>query len=73
MAFFSTGLAVETIMLYIAKIKAWQKVSADGGLPLTPDFGMFLCAREDASPLTLRLARIIRDVDFDPSAIAPRG
>ena len=42
----------------------------EGGLPPLPVFGLFLYVREDASPLALQLAGIIRDVDFDPSAIA---
>jgi len=72
-AFVSAGLAVETNMPYMAKIKDWHEVPAEGGLPPLPDFGVFLYVREDASPLALLLAGIIRDVDFDPSAIAPRG
>ena len=72
-AFVSAGLAVETNMPYMAKIKDWHEVPAEGGLPPLPDFGVFLYVREDASPLALQLAGIIRDVDFDPSAIAPRG
>ena len=69
-AFFSAGLAVETNKPYMAKIKDWQEVPVDGGLPPLPDFGVFLYVREDASPLALQLSRITRDVDFDPSAIA---
>ena len=72
-AFVSAGLAVETNMPYMAKIKDWHEVPAEGGLPSLPDFGVFLYVREDASPLALQLAGIIRDVDFAPSAIAPRG
>ena len=69
-AFFNTGLAVETNKPYMAKIKDWQKVPVEGGLPPLPDFVVFLYVREDASPLALKLAGIIRDVDFGPSAIA---
>ena len=72
-AFVSAGLAVETNMPYMTKIKDWHEVPAEGGLPSLPDFGVFLYVREDASPLALQLAGIIRDVDFAPSAIAPRG
>ena len=72
-AFVSAGLAVETNMPYMAKIKDWHEVPVEGGLPPLPDFGVFLYAREDASPLALQLAGIIRDVDFDPSAIAKQG
>ena len=54
----------------MAKIKDWHEVPVEGGLPPLPDFGVFLYVREDASPLALQLAGIIRDVDFDPSAIA---
>ena len=54
----------------MAKIKDWHEVPVEGGLPAMPNFGVFLYVREDASPLALQLARIIRDVDFDPSAIA---
>ena len=70
MAFFSAGLAVETNMPYMAKIKDWDEVPVGDGLPPLPDFGVFLYVREDASPLALQLAGIIRDVDFDLSAIA---
>ena len=49
-----------------------MRVYAKATLQL-PDFGVFLYVREDASPLALQLAGIIRDVDFAPSAIAPRG
>ena len=73
MAFVSAGLAVETNMPYMAKIKDWHEVPVEGGLPPLPDFGVFLYVREDASPLALQLAGIIRDVDFNPSAIAKRG
>ena len=45
----------------------------EGGLPPLPDFGVFLYVREDGSALALQLAGIIRDVDFNPSAIAKRG
>ena len=72
-AFVSAGLAVEQNMLYMAKIKDCHEVPAEGGPPPLPDFGVFLYVREDASPLALQLAGIIRDVYFDPSAIAPRG
>ena len=72
-AFVSACLAVETNMPYMAKIKDWHEVPVEGGLPPLPDFGVFLYVREDASPLALQLAGIIRDVDFDPSAIAKRG
>ena len=72
-AFVSAGLAVETNMPYMARIKDWHEVPVEGGLPLLPDFGVFLYVREDASPLALQLAGIIRDVDFDPSAIAKQG
>ena len=71
--FVSASLAVETNMPYMAKIKDWHEVPAEGGLPLLPDFGVLLYVREDASPMALQLAWIIRDVYFDPSAIAPRG
>ena len=70
MAFFSADLAVETNKPYVAKIKAWPEVPVEGGLPPLPDFVVFLYVREDASPLALELAGIIRDVDFGPSAIA---
>ena len=73
MAFVSAGLAVETNMPYMAKIKDWREVPVEGGLPPLPDFGVFLFVREDASPLALQLAGIIRDVDFDLSAIAKQG
>ena len=73
MAFVSAGLAVETNMPYMAKIKDWHEVPVEGGLSPLPDFGVFLYVREDASPLALQLAGIIRDVDFDPSAIAKQG
>ena len=69
-AFFSAGLAVETNMPYMAKIKDWHEVPVGDGLPPLVDFGVFLYVREDASPLALQLAGIIRDVDFDLSAIA---
>ena len=69
-AFFNAGLAVETNKPYMAKIKDWQKVPVEGGLPPLPDFVVFLYVREDASPLALKLAGIIRYVDFGPSAIA---
>ena len=70
MAFFNAGLAVETNMPHMAKIKDWHEVPVEGGLPAMPDFGVFLYVREDASPLALKLAGIIRYVDFSPSAIA---
>lgn len=70
-AFVSAGLAVETNMPYMAKIKDWTEVPAAGGLPPLPDFGVFLYVRENASPLALQMAGIIRDVDFDPAAMAP--
>ena len=70
-AFVSAGLAVETNMPYMAKIKDWTEVAAEGGLPPLPDFGVFLYVRENASPLALQMAGIIRDVDFDPAAMAP--
>ena len=54
----------------MAKIKDWHEVPVEGGLPPLPDFVVFLYVREDASPLALQLAGIIRDVDFGPSAIA---
>ena len=54
----------------MAKIKDWHEVPVEGGLPAMPDFGVFLYVRADALPLALQIARIIRDVDFDPSAIA---
>ena len=73
MAFVSAGLAVETNMPYMAKFKDWHEVPVEGGLPPLPDFGVFLYVREDASPLALQLAGIIRGVDFDPSAIAKQG
>ena len=73
MAFVSAGLAVETNMPYMAKIKDWHEVPVEGGLPPLPDFGVFLYVREDASPLALQLVGIIRDIDFDPSAIAKQG
>lgn len=66
-AFVSAGLAVETNMPYMARIKDWQEVLPGAGLP---DFGIFLYVREGASPLALQLAGIIRDVDFDPAAMA---
>ena len=69
-AFVSAGLAVETNMPFMAKIKDWREVPAEGRLPPLPDFGVFLYVREDASPLALKLAGIIRYVDFGPSAIA---
>lgn len=69
-AFVSAGLAVETNMPYMARIKDWQEVPASAGLPALPDFGIFLHVREGASPLALQLAGIIRDVDFDPVAMA---
>ena len=69
-AFFSAGIAVETNMPYMAKIKGWHEVPVGEGLPPLVDFGVFLYVREDASPLALQLAGIIRDVDFDLSAIA---
>ena len=53
----------------MAKIKDWHEMPVEGGLPAMPDFGVFLYVREDALPLALQIARIIRDVDFDPSAI----
>ena len=68
--FFSAGVAVETNKPYTVKIKDWQEVPVEGGMPPLPDFGLFLHVREDASPLALQLAGSIRDVDFDPSAIA---
>ena len=58
-------------MPYMAKIKDWHEAPAEGGLPPLPNFGVFLYMRKNASPLALQLAGIIRDVDFDPSAIAP--
>ena len=69
-AFVSAGLAVETNMPYMARIKDWQEVPPAAGLPALPDFGIFLYVREGASPLALQLAGIIRDVDFDPAAMA---
>ena len=54
----------------MAKIKEWREVPVEGGLPPLPDFRVFLYVREDASPLALQLAGIIKDVDFDPSANA---
>ena len=69
-AFVSAGLAVETNMPYMARIKDWQEVPAGAGLPALPDFGIFLYVRDGASPLALQLAGIIRDVDFDPAAMA---
>jgi len=72
-AFVSAGLAVETNMPYMAQIKDWLEVPAEGGLPPLPDFGVFLYVRENASPLALQLAGIIRDVDFDPAAMLPRA
>jgi len=72
-AFVSAGLAVETNMPYMARIKDWLEVPAEGGLPPLPDFGVFLYVRENASPLALQLAGIIRDVDFDPAAMLPRA
>ena len=72
-AFVSAGLAVETNMPYMARIKDWQEVPPEGGLPTLPDFGVFLYVRENASPLALQLAGIIRDVDFDPSAMLPKA
>ena len=54
----------------MAKIQDWHEVPVEGGLPPVPNFGVFLYVREDASPLALKLAGIIRDVDFGPSAIA---
>ena len=70
-AFVSDGLAVETNMPYMGKIKDWTEVPAEGGLPPLPDFGVFLYVRENASPLALQMAGIIRDVDFDPAAMTP--
>ena len=72
-AFVSAGLAVETNMPYMARIKDWVEVPAEGGLPPLPDFGVFLYVRENASPLALQLAGIIRDVDFDPEAMLLRA
>ena len=69
-AFVSAGLAVETNMPYMARIKDWQEVPPAAGLPALPDFGIFLYVREGASPLALQLAGIIRDVDFNPAAMA---
>ena len=69
-AFVSAGLAIETNMPYMARIKDWDEVPAGAGLPALPDFGIFLYVREGASPLALQLAGIIRDVDFDPAAMA---
>jgi len=69
-AFVSAGLAVETNMPYMARIKDWQEVPFKAGLPALPDFGIFLYVREGASPLALQLAGIIRDVDFDPAEMA---
>ena len=69
-AFFNAGLAVETNMPYMAKIKNWHEVPVKGRLPPLPDFGVFLYVRKDASLLALQLARIIRDVDFDLLATA---
>ena len=57
----------------MGELKEWHEVPAEGGLPALQDFGVFFYVREDASPLALQLAGIIRDVDFDPSAIAPRA
>jgi len=57
----------------MGELKEWHEVPAEGGLPALQDFGVFFYVREDASPLALQLAGIIRELDFDPSAIAPRA
>ena len=70
-AFVSAGLAIETNMPYIEDIKDWERVPDSAGLPPLPDFGVFLYVRDNASPLALQLAGIIRDVDFAPKSRAP--
>lgn len=55
----------------MAPIKDWLEVPAEGGFPPLPNFEVFLYVRENALPLALQLAGIIRDVDFDPVAMLP--
>ena len=66
MAFVSAGLAIEANMPYIEDIKGLRHVPDSAGLPTLPDFGVFLYVRDNASPLALQLAGIIRDVNFAP-------
>ena len=58
--FVSAGLAIQANMAHIQK-SDWEVVPDDGGMPVLPDFGVFLYVRDNAPELALQLAGFVRD------------
>ena len=58
--FVSAGLAIQANMAHIQK-SHWEVVPADNGMPILPDFGVFLYVRDNAAELALQLAGFVRN------------